>query len=67
MVGSEQEILVEGPSSRDPHVFQGRTKNNRVVFFPGDYSDNVYHLLEARAGWNYMAVPITAHEGTTLP
>ena len=38
-----------------------------VVFFPGDYADNVYHLLEARAGWNYMAVPITAHEGTTLP
>ena len=38
-----------------------------VVFFPGDYADNVYHLLEARAGWNYMAVPITAHEGTALP
>jgi hypothetical protein len=31
-----------------------------VVFFPGDYSDNVYRLLNARDGWNYMAVPITA-------
>jgi tRNA-2-methylthio-N6-dimethylallyladenosine synthase len=27
---------VEGPSSKDPSVFQGRTKNNRIVFFPGD-------------------------------
>lgn len=38
-----------------------------VVFFPGDYSNHVYRLLEARAGWNYMAVPITAHDGTALP
>lgn len=34
MVGSVQEVLVEGPSSKDPEIFQGRTKNNRVVFFP---------------------------------
>lgn len=31
-----------------------------VIFFPGEYSDNVYRLLNARDGWNYMAVPITA-------
>jgi hypothetical protein len=31
-----------------------------VVFFPGSYFDNVYRLLDARDGWNYMAVPITA-------
>jgi len=31
-----------------------------VVFFPGSYFDNVYRLLNARDGWNYMAVPITA-------
>jgi hypothetical protein len=31
-----------------------------IVFFPGSYSDNVYRLLNARDGWNYMAVPITA-------
>jgi hypothetical protein len=31
-----------------------------VVFFPGTYSNNVYRLLNARDGWNYMAVPITA-------
>lgn len=31
-----------------------------LVFFPGAYSNNVYRLLNARDGWNYMAVPITA-------
>jgi hypothetical protein len=30
-----------------------------VVFFPGTYDQNVYHLLDARDGWNYLATPIT--------
>lgn len=34
-----------------------------VVFFPGEHHDNNYRLLDARDGWNYMAIPITAHEG----
>jgi hypothetical protein len=34
-----------------------------VVFFPGEYEDNNYRLLDARDGWNYMAVPITLHDG----
>ncbi len=34
-----------------------------VVFFPGEHSENNYRLLDARDGWNYMAIPITAHEG----
>ena len=33
-----------------------------VVFFPGEYEDNNYRLLDARDGWNYLAVPITLHE-----
>ena len=32
-----------------------------VVFFPGQYESSNYHLLEARDGWNYLAVPITLH------
>jgi hypothetical protein len=32
-----------------------------VVFFPGQYENNNYRLLDARDGWNYMAVPITLH------
>jgi len=32
-----------------------------VVFFPGQFDRNNYRLLDARDGWNYMAVPITLH------
>ena len=31
-----------------------------LVFFPGEYQENHYRLLDARDGWNYHAVPITA-------
>lgn len=34
-----------------------------VLFFPGDYEQNNYRLLDARDGWNYLAVPITLHQG----
>lgn len=33
-----------------------------LVLFPGQYDDAVYRLLDARDGWNYHAVPITAKE-----
>jgi tRNA-2-methylthio-N6-dimethylallyladenosine synthase len=33
MVGSVQQVLVEGPSKKDPHQLSGRTENNRVVNF----------------------------------
>ncbi|MDQ7015281.1 MAG: tRNA (N6-isopentenyl adenosine(37)-C2)-methylthiotransferase MiaB [Gammaproteobacteria bacterium] len=36
MVGSEQKILVERPSKKDPAQLAGRTENNRVVNFSGD-------------------------------
>ena len=36
MVGSEQRILVEGPSRKDPAEMAGRTENNRVVNFSGE-------------------------------
>lgn len=32
-----------------------------VVFFPGQFEQNNYRLLDARDGWNYMAVPISIH------
>jgi hypothetical protein len=34
-----------------------------VVFFPGTWQDNQFRLLDARDGWNYQAVPITAGNG----
>jgi hypothetical protein len=36
-----------------------------VVFFPGEYEGNNYRLLDARDGWNYLAVPITLHNGVS--
>jgi tRNA-2-methylthio-N6-dimethylallyladenosine synthase len=35
MVGSTQQILVEGPSRRDGDELMGRTENNRIVNFAG--------------------------------
>lgn len=35
-----------------------------VVFFPGHFEQNNYRLLDARDGWNYMAVPISIHSSS---
>ncbi|HHT71859.1 MAG: BREX protein BrxB domain-containing protein [bacterium] len=35
-----------------------------LVFFPGTRRGSVYRLLDARDGWNYLAVPIEAEERT---
>ena len=36
MIGSVQNVLVEGPSKKNPHEMTGRTENMRYVNFPGD-------------------------------
>jgi len=36
MVGSQQRILVEGPSRKDPQQIAGRTDNNRIVNLEGN-------------------------------
>ena len=33
-----------------------------LVLFPGEYRQNVYRFMDARDGFNYMAVPITSSE-----
>lgn len=38
-----------------------------VVLFPGEFGDNNYRLMDARDGWNYLAVPITLHNGVHDP
>ena len=40
-------------------AIQGRL----LVFFPGEREANNFRLLDARDGWNYLAIPITAPEG----
>lgn len=34
-----------------------------VLFFPGELDNNNYRLLDARDGWNYLAIPITLFNG----
>jgi hypothetical protein len=38
-----------------------------LVFFPGEYAGNVYRFMDARDGFNYMAVPITSTESFITP
>ncbi len=38
----------------------GDISGRLLVLFPGTHEDGVYRLLDARDGWSYHAVPITA-------
>ena len=38
-----------------------------LVFFPGEYAGNVYRFMDARDGFNYMAIPITSTESFISP
>lgn len=38
-----------------------------LVFFPGEYAGNIYRFMDARDGFNYMAVPITSTESFIRP
>ena len=44
-------------------MFEDAIRGRLLVFFPGVYEQDNYRLLDARDGWNYHAVPITASEG----
>ena len=37
-----------------------------LIFFPGEYERNLYRFMDARDGFNYMAVPITGSERVAL-
>ncbi len=64
MVGSQQRILVEGPSKKDPNELAGRTDNNRVVNFScraGQDSPQASRLIG-----HFVNVTITAAMSHTL-
>lgn len=42
-------------------AIEGDIRGRLVMFFPGHIEQNNYRLLDARDGWNYLAVPITLH------
>lgn len=37
-------------------------KGRLLVFFPGEHDSNTYRFMDARDGFNYMAIPITCGE-----
>lgn len=41
---------------------EGCISGRLLVFFPGEYSNSVYRFMDARDGFNYMAVAITSTE-----
>lgn len=43
-------------------VLGEKLQGRLVVFFPGEKVENVYRLLDAKDGWGYQAVSITAAE-----
>lgn len=47
--------------SRVLKLLEPYIRGRLVVFFPGAFDQNNYRLLDARDGWNYLAVPITVH------
>ena len=53
-------------SSLIEHV-EDSVRGRLLVFFPGEYAGNVYRFMDARDGFNYMAVPITTTESFINP
>lgn len=49
--------------SRLMEMVEDSIRGRLLVFFPGEHEDSNYRLLDARDGWNYHAVPITAAGG----
>ncbi|HMF04523.1 MAG TPA: radical SAM protein, partial [Acidimicrobiia bacterium] len=50
-VGRVEEVLVDGPSKKDPAVLSGRTRQNKLVHFPSDGGDDAIRpgaLVEVR-------------------
>jgi tRNA-2-methylthio-N6-dimethylallyladenosine synthase len=47
-IGRIHEVLVEGPSKRNPEEWQGRTDTNKVVIFPRTPECSVGALVRVR-------------------
>ena len=46
LVGTVQEVLVEGPSRTDPSMLRGRTRGNKTTLFRGDAAEGELALVE---------------------
>lgn len=46
---------------------EGSARGRLLVFFPGEYAGSIYRFMNARDGFNYMAIPITSTESFLNP
>lgn len=53
--------------SRLLDAVEGAIRGRLLVLFPGEYRQNSYRFMDARDGFNYMAVPITTTESFLKP
>ncbi|MGI6357443.1 MAG: tRNA (N6-isopentenyl adenosine(37)-C2)-methylthiotransferase MiaB [Bacillota bacterium] len=61
LVGSIQQVLVEGPSKNDPQRLTGRTRGNKLVHFPGDpklRGQVVQVRIDAAQTWNLLGTRV---------
>ena len=52
MIGSVEEVLVEGPSRKSVHDYAGRTDSNKVVIFPHEGEEPGAYLRVRLTGAN---------------
>ena len=69
MVGRVEEVVVEGPSKRDPSESKGRTRTNKLVIFPAEDipqgSRRSVRVTEARA--HHLKGVLVSHPSLRLP
>jgi hypothetical protein len=53
--------------SRLLDAVESTIRGRLLVLFPGEYRQNSYRFMDARDGFNYMAVPITTTESFLKP
>ncbi len=59
-VGRVEEVMVEGPSKRDPEVATTRSRGNRIVHVPGRFdAGNTFHAEIRRAAPHYLEGVVT--------
>jgi tRNA-2-methylthio-N6-dimethylallyladenosine synthase len=62
-IGRTEEVIVEGPSKRDPSVLTGRTRQNKLVHFPAASSIRIGSFADVRvteAGLHHLRGELVA-------
>jgi tRNA-2-methylthio-N6-dimethylallyladenosine synthase len=64
-VGRRHEVLVEGPSKKDPSRLSGRTRTNKLVHFPSDGAEpgSIRTVEVTRAHPHFLEGIVTADGG----